>query len=66
LKGDPDTFNQYLAQVIQDEGQVFLSSTMVNNAFVLRMAVLCFRSHLKEVDEVVNIIKNKIKVLEKN
>ncbi len=65
LKGDPDAFNQSLIQAIQDQGQVFLSSTIVNNVFVLRMAVLSFRSHLSEVDQVIEIIKEKIKKLDR-
>ncbi|MCD4742214.1 MAG: aminotransferase class V-fold PLP-dependent enzyme [Desulfobacteraceae bacterium] len=65
LKGDPDTFNESLVHVIQEDGRVFLSSTIVNDAFVLRMAVLSFRSHLNEIDQVIEIIKEKIKFLEK-
>jgi glutamate/tyrosine decarboxylase-like PLP-dependent enzyme len=66
LKGDPDTFNQSLVHLIQEDGRVFLSSTIVNDAFVLRMAVLSFRSHLKEVDQVIEIIKEKIEFLKKD
>ena len=64
-KGDADAFNQSLIKAVQDEGQVFISSTIVNNTFVLRMAILSFRSHLKEVDQVIETIKDKIKFLEK-
>ncbi|THB80604.1 MAG: amino acid decarboxylase [Desulfobacteraceae bacterium] len=63
-KGDPDGFNERLAHEIQNDGQVFLSSTMVNGSFVLRMAILSFRSHLKEVNQTISIIKDKIRQLD--
>jgi aromatic-L-amino-acid decarboxylase len=64
-RGDTNTFNQSLVQAIQDDGRVFLTSTIVNDVFVIRMAILSFRSHLKEVDMAIEIIKEKIKLLER-
>ncbi|MEO5583911.1 MAG: aminotransferase class V-fold PLP-dependent enzyme [Flavobacteriales bacterium] len=48
--GDADAFNKKLAHTIQQDGRVFISTTVLNGAFMLRLAVLSFRTHKKEVD----------------
>ena len=48
--GDADAFNKKLAHMIQQDGRVFISTTVLNGAFMLRLAVLSFRTHRKEVD----------------
>ncbi|MFC1561786.1 pyridoxal phosphate-dependent decarboxylase family protein [candidate division KSB1 bacterium] len=63
-RGDPDEFNQRLIQAIQQEGRVFLSSTRINATFVLRIAVLCFRTHLEDIDEAIDILVNTARKLE--
>ena len=50
-RGDPDHFNRLLGERLQQEGRVFVSSTQVADRFVLRAAILSFRTHLDEVDE---------------
>jgi aromatic-L-amino-acid decarboxylase len=44
-RGDIDLFNQRLLERINARRRVFLTSTRVRGAFVLRIAVLSFRSH---------------------
>jgi aromatic-L-amino-acid decarboxylase len=54
--GDTDAFNQRLVTAIQADGKVFISSTQINNNFVLRLAVLHFRTHLDQVDYVLQFL----------
>ena len=59
-KGDPDQFNQQLLQYIHEEGTTFVSSTLINQVFWIRMAILNFRSHKEDVDHFINILKEGI------
>ncbi len=61
--GDSNNFNKKLIEEIQKDGRVFLSSTILNGKYILRMAILSFRTHLKEIDLAVSILKEKIKLL---
>lgn len=58
--GDANEFNKKLVNEIQRDGKVFLSSTMLDGKFVIRLAVLAFRTHLDTIDLAIDIIKNKI------
>ncbi len=53
---DEDTFNRKLLQLINEDGKVFFTSTIINNKFVIRIAILSFRTKLKTIDESVEII----------
>jgi glutamate/tyrosine decarboxylase-like PLP-dependent enzyme len=57
--GDINAFNQALIKEIHKDGRVFISSTMIDGRFTLRLAVLVFRSHLEEVDLLIEILKEK-------
>lgn len=61
--GDPDEFNKKLVNEIQRDGEVFLSSTLLNGNFIIRLAVLSFRTHLDTIDRAIDILKIKIKKL---
>jgi glutamate/tyrosine decarboxylase-like PLP-dependent enzyme len=63
-RGDANEFNQKLVQAIQADGRVFVSSTMLDGRFTLRLAVLCFRSHLDDVEQVIEILQEKVRELE--
>jgi aromatic-L-amino-acid decarboxylase len=64
-RGEANEFNQKLVQAIQNDGRVFVSSTMLDGRFTLRLAVLCFRSHLDDVDQVIEVLQEKVKALER-
>jgi aromatic-L-amino-acid/L-tryptophan decarboxylase len=53
---DENTFNEKLMQEIHNDGEVFLSSTIIKGKFVIRMAILSFRTKLKTIDKAVNMI----------
>ena len=62
-KGDANEFNERLAKEVQNDGRVFISSTMLNGKFTLRLAVLSFRTHLATIDLLLEIIREKVKLL---
>jgi glutamate/tyrosine decarboxylase-like PLP-dependent enzyme len=55
---DEDTYNQKLLELIHKDGGVFLSSTRINGKFVIRVAILSFRTRLKTIDRALEIIIN--------
>ncbi|MBI1807328.1 MAG: aminotransferase class V-fold PLP-dependent enzyme [Ignavibacteria bacterium] len=63
-RGDANVFNQRLIEEVVRDGKVFLSSTRLDGKFVLRIAVLCFRTHLNTIEYAIDILKRKAKQLE--
>ncbi len=57
--GDADILNQRLVEAVRMDGKVFISSTQINGKFVLRLAVLHFRTHLEQVNYVLALLKHK-------
>ena len=55
-RGDPDAFNERLLAHLQREGRVMLSGTRIDGRFVLRCAILSFRTHAEHVDEAIAAI----------
>jgi glutamate/tyrosine decarboxylase-like PLP-dependent enzyme len=62
-RGDVGEFNKRLINAVQQDGRVFLSSTVIDGEFTLRFAVLGFRAHLEIVDLVIDILRGKVKKL---
>jgi len=61
---DDNAFNKALTKSVQDDGRIFVSSTMIGEVFWLRLAVLCFRTHMSEVDLLLEILeRNRDKLL---
>jgi aromatic-L-amino-acid/L-tryptophan decarboxylase len=54
--GDENDFNRKLVKEIHKDGSVFLTSTTINGKFVLRMAILSFRSKMETVDRAVEML----------
>ncbi len=61
---DANIFNEQLVEYVQRDGRVFLSSTKMDGVFWIRLAVLCFRSHLREVDLCLEILKAGVQYLQ--
>ena len=59
-KGDAEDFNRRLVQAIHTDGRVFLSSSIIDDVFIIRLAVLSFRTHLGTIDLTLEILKEKI------
>ena len=56
--GDANEFNRRLLAAVQEDGRVFISSTLLENRFTLRLAVLHFRTHLAEVDTALDVLQH--------
>ncbi|WP_205503310.1 pyridoxal phosphate-dependent decarboxylase family protein [Rufibacter psychrotolerans] len=63
---DANAFNQRLIKEVQADGRVFLSSTLLDGAFMLRMAILSFRTHRPTIDLALTILRQKVTELEKS
>jgi len=59
LQGDANVLNERLAAAVRLDGKVFISSTQINGKFVLRLAVLHFRTHLEQVKYVLELLQHK-------
>jgi aromatic-L-amino-acid/L-tryptophan decarboxylase len=62
--GDPNAFNRRLIDAMQRDGRVFISSTMIDGRFTLRLAILSLRTHLDTVDMAIDILREKATQLE--
>lgn len=51
-----DEFNKKLLENILQDGSIFLSSTLINDKFVIRIAILSFRTKLKTVQKCLEMI----------
>jgi aromatic-L-amino-acid decarboxylase len=63
-RGDIETFNRRLLENIVKSKRLFLSSTLLNGMFVIRVCILSFRTHQAEVEEAFEIIKATARELE--
>lgn len=63
-KGNVDLFNRQLQEKIIKSKKLFLSSTLLNGEFVIRVCILSFRTHQSEVEEAFEIIKTAAQELE--
>ncbi len=59
--GDQDEFNRQILKQVIDDGRIFISSTVLNGKFTLRFACLAFRTHLKTVDTLLEILRAAVK-----
>ncbi len=62
-RGDANAFNQQLVTAIRDEGKIFLSSTLIDRQFTLRLAILGLRTHLDTIDLALEVLERQAKRL---
>ena len=60
---DANDFNRRLVEFVQNDGRIFVSSTNIDGVFWIRLAVLCFRTHLQQIDTLLEIFGNGVKTL---
>ncbi len=58
---EPDEKNRQLMDEIHADGAVFLSSSIIDNRFVIRIAILAFRTKKEIIDEALAMIQNCLK-----
>lgn len=59
--GDANAFNKHLLDSVVADGRIFISSTMLNGEFTLRFACLAFRTHLKTVDTLLQVLQENVR-----
>lgn len=57
MQGDSNAFNERLAEAVRADGKIFISSTLIDGKFVLRLAVLHFRTHLETIDYLLGLLR---------
>ena len=55
---DADHKNRLLMDAIHKDGSVFLSSSIIDKRFVIRIAILAFRTKMNIIDEAVEMIRS--------
>ncbi len=65
-KKTQNQFNQKLLEYILADGSVFLSSTLINDQFVIRMAILSFRTDIKTIDKAMVMINQTLELTRKD
>ncbi len=61
FESDADEKNKQLMEEIHADGSVFLSSSIIDNRFVIRIAIMAFRTKKETIDEAIEMIKNCLK-----
>lgn len=61
--GDANTKNKQLMEAIHRDGSVFLSSSTINKRFVIRMAILSFRTKRATIDKALEMIARCLKAV---
>ncbi len=57
---DTNVFNNKLNMIIQNNGKIFLSSTVINDLFVIRIALLSFRTKKDTIDNAIDTIADSL------
>jgi glutamate/tyrosine decarboxylase-like PLP-dependent enzyme len=55
-EGEANDFNLKLVEAVHRDGHVFISSTSIDGVVWLRLAVLCFRTHLAQIDHLLSVL----------
>ncbi|HSK20680.1 MAG TPA: pyridoxal-dependent decarboxylase [Longimicrobiales bacterium] len=57
---DANLKNEQIVDGVRRDGRVFLSSTMLDGRFTLRLAVLAFRTHLRTIDLAIRVLLDQV------
>jgi len=55
--------NQAIVDGVRRDGRVFISSTMLDGRFTLRMAVVAFRTHRRTIDLALRVLREQVRAL---
>ncbi|MCZ2222952.1 MAG: aminotransferase class V-fold PLP-dependent enzyme [Chitinophagales bacterium] len=64
FKKNSNEKNKQLMQAIHNDGSVFLSSSIINQQFVIRIAILAFRTKKQTIDKALAMIEKCLKEIE--
>lgn len=59
-EGDSNKYNKGILKSVQEDGRIFISSTLIDGKFLLRFAALSFRTHLEHVDLLLAQLKEEV------
>lgn len=65
FKDHADEKNKQLMKAIHEDGTIFLSSSIINKQFVIRIAILSFRTKRSTIDSALQMIINCLKDIKK-
>jgi glutamate/tyrosine decarboxylase-like PLP-dependent enzyme len=54
--GDTNAFNEQLLRDLLDEGRIMFSGTQIDGTYLIRCAILSFRTHVEHVDEAIDAL----------
>ena len=57
---DSNAFNQALVAALHEDGRFFFSSTVIDEQLWIRCAVLNFRTHLAEIEQALEMIRDNL------
>ena len=60
VDGDADEFNRRLVEALRRDGTIFLTSTLIDNVYMLRLCVLSYRTHIDTIDLAVDVIRREV------
>ncbi|HEX6371855.1 MAG TPA: aminotransferase class I/II-fold pyridoxal phosphate-dependent enzyme [Longimicrobium sp.] len=55
-----NALNEAIVEAVRADGRIFLSSTMLDGRFTLRMAALSFRTHRRSIDLALQILREQL------
>ncbi len=65
VEGDVDEFNRRLVEALRRDGTIFLTSTRIDNVYMLRLCILSYRTHIDTIDLAVDVIRRAAEKLKK-
>ena len=63
VEGDVNEFNRKLIEAIRRDGAIFITSTLIDNDYMLRFAILSYRTHIDTVDLAIDVIRREVNKL---
>lgn len=65
VNGDVNEFNRRLTEALRRDGTIFITSTLIDGVYMLRFAVLSYRTHIDTIDLAINVIRREVEKLVK-
>ena len=63
VEGDADEFNRRLVEALRRDGTIFLTSTLIDNVYMLRLCILSYRTHIDTIDLALDVIRREAEKL---
>ena len=57
VEGDADEFNRRLVEALRRDGTIFLTSTLIDNVYMLRLCILSYRTHIDTIDLAIDVLR---------